>query len=144
VADLVSPRVTRRRLLAGAAGGIGGLAVFGLLPILEGLATRTAGAAELTQARFARLMGTTFQVGIAQGRAVTIRLISVRSLAAMGPRPTGEGFSLIFSGSHTDVFGQDGYAVAHPSLGRFDMFLVPVGPTGPDQHYEAVFNRLWK
>jgi hypothetical protein len=136
--------VTRRRLLAGAVGGIGGLAVFGLLPVLEGLAGRASGAAELNMATFARQLGTTFQVSVAAGNAVVVKLISVRPLTAVGASPTGEGFSLVFSGSLSNPFGQDSYRVAHPRLGRFEMFLVPVGPTGHDQRYEAVFNRLWK
>jgi hypothetical protein len=144
VADLAA-RVTRRRLLAGAAGGIGGLAVFGLLPALEGLAGKTLGAVELNQASFARVVGTTFRVSVAANRAVVIRLLSVRPLAAVGrTKPTGEGFSLLFSGSRAEVFGQDNYPIGHPTLGKFELFLVPVGPAGPDQRYEAIFNRLWK
>jgi len=144
VAGSGSPRVTRRRLLAGAAGGVGGLVLFGVLPILESLAARATGAVELTQARFARLVGTDFRVARGPGRTATVRLVSVRPIAPVGPRPIGEGFSLIFSGGHSQAFGQDSYKIAHPSLGRFEMFLVPVGPDGPDQRYEAVFNRLWR
>jgi hypothetical protein len=136
--------VSRRRLLAGVAGGVAGLTVFGLLPTLEGLAGKAFGTPELSQATFARLVGTAFRVAVAQGRTAAIQLISVRPLAAHGPKPTGEGFSLLFSGSKSELFGQDNFKVGHPRLGSFEMFLVPVGPTGPDQRYEAVFNRLWK
>lgn len=131
------------------AGGIGGLVFAGLFPALEGLIGKTVGAGELTHAAFARLVGTTFRVRVAQGRSATIRLVSVRPLAApggrwTGPVATGEGFAPLFSGSLTEGFGQGTYTVGHPSLGSFAMFLVPVGPAGPDKRYEAVFNRLWK
>lgn len=144
MADLASSKVTRRRLLAGVAGGIGGLAVFGLLPALEGLAGKALGTAELNRATFAGLVGTAFRVSADQGRTATLALLSVRPLAVHGPAPTGEGFSLLFSGTLFEKFGQGTYTVGHHSLGRFAMFLVPVGPAGPDQRYEAVFNRLWK
>ena len=131
------------------AGGIGGLALAGLLPALEGLISKTVGAGELTHGAFARLVGTTFRVSVAQGRTATLRLISVRTLAApggrwTGPVATGEGFAPLFSGSLIEGFGQGTYTVGHQNLGSFAMFLVPVGPAGPDQRYEAVFNRLWK
>jgi uncharacterized protein DUF6916 len=144
VADSAASGVTRRRLLAGAVGGIGGLAVFGLFPVLESLAAKVLGASELNQATFARLVGTAFRVSTAPGRAAAIKLLSVRPLTAHGTTPTGEGFSLIFSGSRSDVFGQDNYTVDHSKLGTFAMFIVPVGLPGSDQRYEAVFNRLWK
>jgi hypothetical protein len=149
VADLATRSVTRRRLLAGMAGGIGGLAFVGLLPALEELLGKTLVAAELTQGAFAPLVGTNFRVSAAHGRMATLRLISVRTLAApdgrwTGPIPTGEGFAPLFSGSVSEGFGQGTYTVDHRSLGSFAMFLVPVGPAGPDQRYEAVFNRMWK
>jgi hypothetical protein len=149
VADLAARSVTRRRLLAGVAGGIGGLAFAGLLPALESLIGKTVGAPELTQATFARRVGTTFRISVAQGRTATLRLISVRALAvpgsrSIGPPATGEGFAPLFSGSLSEGFGQGTYTVAHRSLGSFALFLVPVGPGGPDQRYEAVFNRMWK
>jgi hypothetical protein len=31
------------------------------------------------------------------------------------------------------------YAVHHPALGAFDLFLVPIGPDGEGMRYEAVF-----
>jgi hypothetical protein len=149
VTDLFSGAVTRRHLLAGGAGVIGGLALFGLLPVLEGVIGKTIGAAELTQGTFARLVGTSFRVNVAADRAATLRLISVRPLTVRGgprpgPVPTGEGFAPLFSGSLSESFGQGTYTLRHRTLGRFAMFLVPVGPAGPDQRYEAVFNRLWK
>jgi hypothetical protein len=149
VADLAARTLTRRRLLAGVAGGIGGLAFVGLLPALEGLLGKTLGAPELTQGTFAPLVGTSFRVGVGHGRTATLRLISVRTLAApgsrwTGPIPTGEGFAPLFSGSLAEEFGQGTYTVGHRRLGSFSMFLVPVGPAGPDQRYEAVFNRMWK
>jgi hypothetical protein len=131
------------------AGGIGGLALVGLIPALEGLLGKTVRAPELTHSAFTRTVGTSFRVSVTQGRTATLRLLSVRTLAApggrwKGPILTGEGFAPLFSGSLSEGFGQGTYTVGHPSLGSFAMFLVPVGPAGADQRYEAVFNRMWK
>ena len=125
--------------------GAGGLAAFGLLPILGSLVGRSISAAELTQARFAALLGTSFKVGLAHGHAASIRLADVKPIMPVGvPVVSGEGFTLHFTGSYSQRFGQDTYQVTHPTLGKFEVFLVPVGPTGADRQYEAVFNRLWK
>jgi hypothetical protein len=78
-------------------GGIGGLAIFGLFPVFKCVASKVLGAAELNQATFGRLVGTTFRVSVARDPQVVIRLLSVHSLTAIGPRPTGEGFSLVFN-----------------------------------------------
>ena len=141
---LAARTVTRRHVLAAVAGA-GGLAAFGLLPSLGSLVGRSLSAAELTQVRFAALLGTTFKVRLTQAHAASIRLAEVRPIKPVGvPVVSGEGFSLHFTGSGSRRFGQDTYEVAHPTLGKFSVFLVPVGPTAADQQYEAVFNRLWK
>ena len=142
---MVSRSLTRRQVLRGVAAGIGLLVASSAIPLWHGLAGRVAAAPELTHAAFARLVGTAFNVNVAHGAPATIHLLSVHSLAAHPiPAPTGEGFSLLFTGALAEKFPQDTYKVDHSSLGRFAMFLVPVGPAGPDQRYEAVFNRLWK
>ena len=141
---LAARLVTRRHVLAAVAGA-GGLAAFGLLPILGSLVGRSLSAAELTQARFAKVLGTAFRVGLTNGHAASIRMAEVKPIMPVGvPVVSGEGFTLHFTGSYSQRFGQGTYEVTHPTLGKFAVFLVPVGPTGVDQQYEAVFNRLWK
>lgn len=140
---VVSRSLTRRQVLRGVAVGIGVLIGSSAIPLLEGLAGRVAFTPDLTRAAFARVVGGRFNVDVTHARTTTIQLLSVRSLAADGRPPTGEGFSLLFTGTLAEKFPQDTYTVDHSSMGRFAMFLVPVGPAGPDQRYEAVFNRLW-
>ena len=142
--NLALSTLTRRQMLGGIAGGIGLLAASGALPLLHTFTGRAAAIPELTQNAFTRVVGSWFKVD-AQGRIANAQLLAVLPLAVRtGPKPTGEGFSLLFSGSLDEKFGQGTYTVDHPILGRNSMFLVPVGPPGPDQRYEAVFNRLWK
>ena len=51
-------------------------------------------------------------------------------------RPDHPAFSLFFEATDPGVREQQIFALEHPGLGRFDLFLVPVGP----QQYEAVVN----
>lgn len=62
-----------------------------------------------------------------------------------GPNPPGlvEQFSLRFLGLAAQALPQDTYQFEHPRLGRFELFIVPVGlAQGRYCRYEAAFNRL--
>lgn len=57
------------------------------------------------------------------------------------PRP--DPFSLAFLGPPTPVLPQAIYSFDHAAMGRFELFIVPLGPVGRDDlrmRYEAVFN----
>ncbi len=60
-----------------------------------------------------------------------------RAAAARGQRAP---FSLFFRGPMRPIMPQRIYALEHPELGRFDLFLLPIGPDGTGMRYEAVFN----
>ncbi len=60
------------------------------------------------------------------------------SLAPLVDRDTQQ-FSVIFSTSTSEVYEQGVYAVSHPKLGEFELFLVPVSGDEKGVHYEAVF-----
>jgi hypothetical protein len=66
--------------------------------------------------------------------------VAAHSLAA-GIEP--DAFSLIFRGVEYQPLEQNSYLFSHPRLGRFTMFIVPVGPLnrGTGHLYQAVFNR---
>lgn len=75
---------------------------------------------------------------------VTLRLIRVESPAQyilqqaheMGVR---EPFSLLFEGPPDPFLPQRMYSLDHAQLGRFELFLVPVGQHGTNFRYEAIF-----
>jgi hypothetical protein len=53
-----------------------------------------------------------------------------------------ESFSLFFRGDATRPLGQSTYAFEHSRIGRFEMFIVPVGREDwSGCYYEAIFNR---
>lgn len=53
-----------------------------------------------------------------------------------------EQFSILFRGPTEETFGQGLFQLEHPSMGQFDVFMVPIRADGNGIYYEAVFNRL--
>lgn len=76
---------------------------------------------------------------LASERRMLLRLESVEDTSTAAK----DGFSLFFSGAAEMSVGHDTYAVTHPALGRFSLFLGPVlGGTPGRIRYQAVFSRL--
>jgi hypothetical protein len=48
-------------------------------------------------------------------------------------------FAIEFSTSTEERIPQGTYRIEHAALGRFDLFLVPIGPPRESQRYQAVF-----
>jgi hypothetical protein len=72
---------------------------------------------------------------------VELTLIEVTDLARReNPGPRRSPFSLVFRGPFSPVMPQRTYALEHASLGRLEIFLVPIGPDADGMRYEAVFN----
>lgn len=93
----------------------------------------------LSRADFAAHLNSGFRVQVAPGETREIALIELRE----GRTSTRqEQFALTFRGPRDRFLGQGTFPVAHPGLGRFDLFLVPVGQEADGFLYEAVFNRL--
>ena len=97
-------------------------------------------------ATFAPYVNTGFSILI--GRAWKyMKLVEVKNLRpAKGDAAVNnleESFSLIFIASRGQKIEQKVYSIRHAALGKFSLFLVPVGRrtrTSPE-YYEAVINR---
>lgn len=103
---------------------------------------------QLSLAAFAAQLRSRFLARGPSQAAVSLQLIEARPL--ISPRPAApdapdalhEKFALLFQGSLHQPLPQDTFRFEHPQLGRFEMFIVPVGATDPDhRYYEAIFNR---
>jgi hypothetical protein len=89
-----------------------------------------------TSESFEPLIGDDFTFAIGEHR-LEVRLGEVTPLSdRAGVR---KPFSLVFLGPPAPVWAQQIYRVTHPSLGSFDLFLVPIGPEGEAMRYEAIF-----
>jgi hypothetical protein len=146
-------RTSRRQILR--YGGIGALVAAGAaagLAVADAVGGPTAPSAnrrsagiplpghrELEQATFESLVGTNFVLR-APGGSQKVSLVSVKPHATARPG-TGECFSLFFTAPH-DAAASGSYTLSHPALGKFGMFLSPVGLPSVGQRYEAVVNRV--
>lgn len=89
---------------------------------------------------FDRWLNTPFRLADAPA---TLTLASVDDRNARGACPDGfEQFALVFRGPAGTPLEQRIYAVEHDGIGRFELFLVPLGPDAEGPRYEAVFNRF--
>jgi hypothetical protein len=78
----------------------------------------------------------------AQDMSRKITLIEVTELgdATVSDQSRRRSFSLIFHEVASTYLPQRIYTIAHPALGRLDLFLVPIGPDQNGMRYQAVFN----
>ena len=94
----------------------------------------------VSAAHFAELVRTRFQAGAGDGPATPLELLAVtENSSAAGPGR--ECFSLLFQGPADCPLAQGTYRFSHEQLGRFDLFIVPVGAERSARQYEAVVNR---
>ena len=79
-------------------------------------------------------------------RLVLMQAEQIRPRVQGSPGERGAGnetFSLRFEGTGQRCLAQETYWLEHPELGRFALFLVPVGiPQGETVCYQAIINRL--
>jgi hypothetical protein len=129
--------MSRRAFLAAGAAGALGVVVATASPVVAPLLpAATFPSRRLTKSAFAAETGTAFRFRGASAAGAVLALADVQSLPH-GPVDEHR-FSLAFTGPSGRRLGQDTYSVDHKTLGRFDMFIVPVGPPGGTPVYEAV------
>ena len=81
-------------------------------------------------------LGSQFDVQAAGG-TVAMKLSRVDPAGESGRK--GGAFSLIFAAPRGPWLPQAIYPVSHPALGAMEIFVVPVGPLGDANGYQAVF-----
>ncbi len=98
----------------------------------------------LTAGSFDEHVSTVFRLQNA-GEPLPLELVEVQRAsyaddpAAVGPHGRREPFSLVFRGPPTPYAPQGTHQLQHDSLGRIDLFLVPLGPDASGMRYQAVF-----
>jgi hypothetical protein len=94
-----------------------------------------------SKSTFAPYVGSEFRVHLDGSKVRRIKLVEVREIVGGGNAE--QSFSLLFTGPKGKTFPQKTYAVEHGALGKFSLFLVPVGlrAGAGAEYFEAVFNR---
>ena len=95
----------------------------------------------LTHENFAAQLNKNFRVQIDEANAVDLVLAEVSELKSSARQ---EQFSIVFHGPLETFLGQGLRQFEHDEMGRFTLFLVPIGKDDNRYSYEAVFNRLKK
>jgi len=97
---------------------------------------------------FVPLVGSRFRVYKDATGSIELQLAEATEFSGHGNQPapgTGliqESFSVIFDGPDSRFLPQGMYVFEHEGLGRFELFIVPVGRKPGSFQYQAVFNRL--
>lgn len=91
----------------------------------------------LRLATYVPLVGSTFRINWEGVSPLKVKLVSAKAVAAKG-----ESFSLIFRGPRHAEIAQQMSTLEHPLLGRFDLFVAPVGRGVKGQEFQAVVNRI--
>jgi len=71
------------------------------------------------------------------GGTVPLKLVQADPTGAS--RREGGAFSLLFAAPAGTALPQAIYPIKHPSLGMFEIFLVPIGPLAGGNGYQAIF-----
>jgi hypothetical protein len=99
----------------------------------------------LTQAKFTESLNTRFSVSADSGEAIELHLVEVTAGPATASSDPGAGryesFALLFHGPANRFLPQKTYSFDHPQIGKFALFIVPIGKEGDLFKYQAVFNR---
>jgi hypothetical protein len=114
-------------------------------------APRTGRNVSLDEVSFATLaseIGTEFAVFKDSATPAILKLVeaeltpATHPLARQGQDANNEKFSLMFCGRKQPALTQDTHVFEHSSIGRFEMFIVPVGGKDSNRnYYQAIFNR---
>jgi hypothetical protein len=129
--------LTRRTLLRNGAAATAA-AMLGIRPWSAAPAAASTG--HLRRSSYATLLGQAFLAG-----SVELRLQSVADVAGAKRAKTLAGsenaFVLTFSGPRDAALEAGTHTFRHRRLGKFELFVSPVGRPGRDRSYEAVVDR---
>lgn len=96
--------------------------------------------AVLTYESFSSNVNSTFALSLGESGVDLTLTEAVRQPVRPFPGMMREPFSLFFRSASPVVLPQRIYPFKHPAMGRFDMFIVPVGREPAGVVYQAVFN----
>jgi hypothetical protein len=98
----------------------------------------------LTLETFSPHVGETFRIPLQGDQAVELELVDARTLVDSyagrpAPRPARAPFALMLKGPLTPILPQQIYPLEHATIGRHELFIVPIGPDQGRMRYEVIF-----
>jgi hypothetical protein len=95
---------------------------------------------DLTCESFEKHLGEKFRVVAEEVEGLELELIEASPIKTQQPGATRPPFSLVFRGPAEPVMNQQIVPLEHDTMGRLDIFLVPIGPDEQGMQYEAIFS----
>jgi hypothetical protein len=96
--------------------------------------------AGITVDDFAPLLGSSFMIVDAGDAEISLSLTEAQP-GRPDPDPTArQPFALVFLGPTQPILEQAIHALSHETLGRLEIFIVPIGADETGVRYEAVFS----
>ena len=95
---------------------------------------------KISAADFSPFLKKRFRIYFDSSAPTTIELIELTEKKSSSEKALRQPFSIIFRGKKDRVWPQGMYTIDHQSLGKMEIFLVPIGPDDQGMRYEAVFN----
>jgi hypothetical protein len=91
-----------------------------------------------------------FRVTLDSANFLEVELAEANALTYPGQPQSGakgpmqDSFTLVFHGPDNRFLPQRMYPFEHDQIGRFELFIVPIGKKPGFIQYQAIFNRLTK
>ena len=104
-----------------------------------GLSKRFPMSENLTKSVFEKHLNSEFQVQNGSGGTIAAELIEVSEGRCT---PKQEQWAILFRAPKETPLQQSMYQFKHSEMGKFELFIVPVGEDEGGYQYEAVFNHL--
>lgn len=94
-----------------------------------------------SEEEFRQNLNTQFRVVADAPKPIDLTLVDVEARPSEAHEEAGmERFSVFFLGSREFLLSQATYRLAHPRMGEFELFLVPISQDENGFRYEAVYN----
>lgn len=139
---------TRREFISSCSAFGASLALFPAPVIASSRRSRALSLDDIPCEAFAAALNSWFLLRAMDGIAQKLQLVEIEPAFLdnqqylLAEDASHEKFSLLFRGSAAYPLGQNTYQFEHLRIGRFEMFIVPIGWIDTRHcHYEAVFNR---
>jgi hypothetical protein len=97
---------------------------------------------------FSPWLNSKFRVVLDSANCIEVELVQADALTYRGQPQSGakgpvqDSFSLVFHGPDNRFLPQRVYPFEHDQIGRFELFIVPIGQKPGFILYQAIFNRL--
>jgi hypothetical protein len=97
---------------------------------------------------FSPWLNSKFRVVLDSATLIEVELVQADALTypsqpqSMAKGPVQDSFSLVFHGPDNRFLPQRVYPFEHDQIGRFELFIVPIGQKPGFIQYQAIFNRM--